>query len=121
MKAQWTVLLTLSLVCGLLAAAGCASLSQSVSELKLGMTPDQVLQKLGKPFTVRAAKAYENKETTEVWEYMPPLFSLYPKTYWVFFENGQVVQWGEPGDFSGLSTAGTAVPVGDYTRQKTIR
>jgi hypothetical protein len=120
-KAKSTVLLTLCVVCGLLAATGCSSLSESVAELKLGMTPDQVLQKLGKPFTVRAAKVYENKETTEVWEYIPPVFTMYPKTYWVFFENGQVVQWGEPGDFSGLSTAGTAVPVGDYSKQKMIR
>jgi hypothetical protein len=46
---------------------------------------------------------------------------LYPKTYWVFFENGKVVQWGEPGDFSGQQISGTAVPVGDYSKQKTIR
>lgn len=121
MKARSPVLLALCAVCGLLVLTGCASLSRKVADLKLGMTPDQVLQKMGKPFTVRAAKVYENKETTEIWEYMPPLFTLYPKTYWVFFENGQVVQWGEPGDFSGQQISGTAVPVGDYSKQKLIR
>ena len=96
--------------------SGCAALNLDVSELKLGMTPDEVTDALGKPFAIRAAKIYENEETQEVWEYLPRSFSLYPKSYWIFFENGKVVQWGEPGDFTGQS--GMAVPVGEYIKQK---
>ena len=108
--------------------SGCKTIpSAHIGELALGMEPAQVKDIMGPPFTVRASKQYENGESMEVWEYIAPYFSLaawddkYDKTYWIVFENGKVVQWGEPGDFSGLSTAGTAVPVGDYTRQKTIR
>ena len=94
-------------------------MNTNVSKLKLGMTPDEVLKQIGKPYTIRAAKVYEDNEWTEVWEYLAPALTWNPKNYWVFFENGKVVQWGEPGDFSGQS--GASVPVGEYSNQKRAR
>lgn len=90
--------------------AGCSTPHSRVSDLRLGMTPDEVLDTMGKPFTVRAAKLYENEEWQEVWEYVPPVFSVagfadrYDKEYWLYFENGKLVQYGEPFDFSGETT-----------------
>ena len=92
------ILAGLALVLGL---GGCASWNIDVSRLQLGMEPEAVQEAIGKPFAIRASKVYEGEEWSEGWEYLPPVFTWTPKTYWVYFENGKVVQWGEPGDFSG--------------------
>lgn len=108
----------ISLVCmglALVVASGCSSTSKKIKNLQLGMAPDEVRDKVGTPFTVRAAKVYEDGRTMEVWEYIPR-FSLNPKQYWVYFENGKVVQWGQPGDFS--TRGGTDVPVNEYSPVK---
>jgi hypothetical protein len=107
------IVLTLLFAGGLM--AGCASPRFRMDALKLGMTPDEVIDQVGKPFTTRAAKVYEDKRAVEVWEYLPRFFSLYPKTYWVYFENGAVVQWGEPGDFT--TQTGASVPVQEFNNQ----
>ena len=117
-KSRGVLLFLLAVAMGV-GLSGCMAPRQGVSQLKLGMSADQVVDKMGEPFSIRAAKAYENSETAEVWEYIPSLFALYPKTYWVYFENGKVVQWGEPGDFSGQS--GANVPVSEYTNQKKVQ
>ncbi len=83
------------------------------------MTPDEVRDAMGDPYTVRAAKIYENGEWTQIWEYQPPPLTFNPKTFWIYFENGKLVQWGEPGDFSGRS--GINVPVSEYSEQKVLR
>ncbi len=90
--AGWVIALTMG---------ACASWNVNVAKLQLGMEPEAVREAIGKPFTIRAAKVYDGEEWTEVWEYLPPSFTWTPKTYWVYFENGRVVQWGEPGDFTG--------------------
>ena len=108
------------IVAGLALALGlsaCASWNVDVSKLQLGMEPEAVREAIGKPFTIRAAKVYEGDEWSEVWEYLPPMFTWTPKTYWVYFENGKVVQWGEPGDFSGAP----AGAVREYNANKTAR
>ncbi len=111
--------LGLVLLFGLLMAyaTGCSTSNVNVSKLKLGMTPDEVIKQIGKPYTIRAAKVYVDNEWTELWEYLPPVFTWHPKTYWIFFENGKVVQWGEPGDFS----TGTEKAAGEYSGQKKVR
>ena len=108
------------IVAGLALALGlsaCATWNVEVSKLQLGMEPEAVREAIGKPFTIRAAKVYEGNEWSEVWEYLPPAFTWTPKTYWVYFENGKVVQWGEPGDFSGSS----ASAVKEYNANKSAR
>jgi len=95
---------------------GCSSVN--VGRLQLGMEPEAVQEAIGKPYTIRAAKVYPgNDEWAEIWEYLPPIFTLNPKTYWVHFENGKVVQWGEPGDFSGK----TVTAVKEYNPNKSSR
>lgn len=97
---------------------GCASWNVDMARLRLGMEPSDVQDSIGKPFTIRAAKVYgEGEEWSEVWEYLPPAFTWNPKTYWVYFENGHVVQWGEPGDFTGSSTSA----IREYNPNKSSR
>ena len=86
-------------------ACGCASWNVDISRLQLGMEPEQVQEAIGKPFAIRAAKMYNDEEWSEVWEYLPPVFTWEPKVSWIYFENGKVVQWGEPGDFSGSAAS----------------
>ncbi len=108
------------MLAGLMLALGlsaCAAMNVDVSKLQLGMESEAVREAIGKPFTIRASKVYEGEEWSEVWEYLPPMFTWTPKTYWVYFENGKVVQWGEPGDFSGSS----ATAVKEYNANKSAR
>lgn len=98
--------------------SACASWNVDVYKLRLGMEPEEVRDAIGNPFTVRAAKVYEGEQlAAEVWEYLPPWFTWTPKTYWVYFENGKVVQWGEPGDFTGK----TVPTVLEYNPNKSAR
>jgi outer membrane protein assembly factor BamE (lipoprotein component of BamABCDE complex) len=114
---------TLLLVAVAVVLVGCVTPSQTVGGLRLGMTPQEVYEVMGAPFAVRAAKTYEDGTTSQVWEYVPPVFSRaafsdkYDKTYWVFFVNDKVVQWGEPGDFSKHDTT-KDVTVKDYVQEK---
>lgn len=123
MKTRALLLFLAGVVCaGLM--AGCSTPSSHVHRLRLNMTPEEVLKAMGRPFTVRAAKTYEGGEVAEVWEYMPPLFSMalimdrYDKNYWLFFENGQLVQWGEPGDYSGTDSVTGEMAIKDFTNKK---
>lgn len=102
----------------LFAMVGCAHPYRKTPKLRLGMTSDEIRDVMGKPTTIRASKVYEDGQTTEVWEYLSGI-SLNPKNYWIHFENGKVVQWGEPGDFAGKS--GQAVPVEEYKAVKEVR
>ena len=101
-----------------LAVVGCNSPAKKVKVLQLGMTPEEVKEKIGEPYTIRAAKVYEDGHSTQIWEYTPS-FAINPKTFWIYFENDKVVQWGEPGDFAGKS--GQNVPVDEYKSFKSTR
>lgn len=108
------ILLTLSAM-----VAGCGTPSAKVARLRLGMTPEEVIDQIGKPTTIRAAKVYEDGQTLMVWEYLAGPIAVNPKNYWVFFENDRVVQWGEPGDFAGKT--GRQVPIDEYKPVKQVR
>jgi len=107
---RWAAIILVGLV-----AVGCSNTSRKISKLQLGMSPDDVLDKAGEPFTRRAAKVYEDGRTTEIWEYVSRV-ALDPRNYWVYFEDGKVVQWGEPGDFT--QQGGRDVPVKEYKPTK---
>lgn len=94
-------------------ASGCSLPARKIKNVRLGMTPDEVRDELGKPYTIRAAKVYQDEQWTEIWEYLPPPIAFYPKSFWVIFENDRVVQWGQPGDFNT-----GAASVKEYSEQK---
>jgi len=113
---KWMLLLVVSFS---LLQIGCTSPAKRIRRIKLGMSPDEVREQMGDPYTIRAAKIYEDGNWTQIWEYQAAPFELNPKTFWIYFENGKCVQWGEPGDFAGKS--GQAVPVSEYSEQKVLR
>lgn len=111
-----------------LSVSGCSTPSNRVSRVRLGMTPDEVVDEMGRPYAVRASKMYRDGNFMEVWEYIPSVFSValfadrYDKIYWIIFDGGKVVQWGEPGDLTGAPTviADDAV-VTEYIDEKRMR
>ena len=104
------ILLVVMMLAPLLLLTACNTPSKRVANMRLGMTPDEVLEEMGRPYAIRAAKLYRDGGFQEVWEYIPSVFSValfadrYDKSYWVFFDGGKVVQWGEPGDLTGSAT-----------------
>ena len=110
----------IKLICaGVLAfAAGCSSPADKIVNMRLGMTPDEVMDTMDEPTTIRAAKVYEDGQTQQIWEYKHS-FALEPKDFWIFFENEKVVQWGQPGDFAGKT--GQKVPVDEYRSVRQAR
>lgn len=118
MKAVKTFLMVAVALGVVMSLVGCGTPSRKIKKLRLGMTPDEVDDELGQPTTIRASKVYEDGQTQQVWEYLSGI-SLRPKDYWVFFENDRVVQWGEPGDFTGKG--GKDIPVEEYKALKQTR
>ena len=79
----------------------CATTGQ-LMDIKLKMTQSDVISKLGKPEIVRGAILNKYGQSIEVWEYiLPKEQSLLSKTYtyWLYFCDGKLVQWGQPGDW----------------------
>jgi hypothetical protein len=107
---QFSYLVLMVIAVGVL--VGCSTPAKKVKNISLGMTPEEVRDQMGDPYTIRAAKMFEDGQSTEVWEYQPQFMEFNPKTFWIYFENRKVVQWGEPGDFAGKS--GRTVPVDEY-------
>lgn len=103
MKSKWMLLTAVVALFAI--SVGCATPAKNVKNLRLGMTPDEVRDELGDPYTIRAAKVYSDEQWTEIWEYLPPFLTLQPKTFWVWFENDRLVQWSEPGDFNTSRTS----------------
>ena len=105
------------IVLGVVIVAACSTPVSKVKNLRLGMAPDDVKKAMGEPFSLRASKVFADGQTTEIWEYISGM-SLNPKDFWVFFENGKVVQWGEPGDFTGKPAGRASVEPYKPTRDE---
>ena len=80
------------------------SLFESVPlhRLSIGYTKKQVEEALGAPPSVVGAKRFPDG-IVEVWEYqqwkaVPGPDRIYQR-HWIYFLNGEVFQWGRPGDW----------------------
>jgi hypothetical protein len=83
---------------------GCATTGKLMN-LELGMTKKQTATKVGKPDAVRGSVVNKYGQTIEVWEYMlyktsSDAFYDISTSYWLFFCDGKLVQWGQAGDWS---------------------
>jgi hypothetical protein len=77
-----------------------------VKGIELGMTPGEVLERMGEPYTIRAAQISEGGKVTEIWEYVSPTFTFNPRTFLIFFQDGKLVQWGVETDITGTGLKG---------------
>ena len=98
----------LTALAGVLLMFGCAtSPTKLVKEIELGMTPGEVLERMGEPHTIRAAQLQEGQRVMEVWEYSSPLMSFNPRTYLLIFREGKLIRWGIEDDID-LRTLGAS-------------
>lgn len=106
------VIMVATLLTGL--GSGCRHPMRKLTNVRLGMEPASVKQAMGNPYSVRASKVFDNEETTYVWEYWPPFFSLNDQKVHIVFENDKVVQWGIPGDYN----TGSYTSIREYKESK---
>jgi hypothetical protein len=104
---------------------GCATDSSNLSEVSLGMTKQEVRERLGSPTVARGALMNKYGQTVEVLEYklaMPTdetvgsvvgksaltvltlgvgaaMFQGQRRDFWLYFHDGKLVQWGQAGDW----------------------
>ena len=101
----------------LLTLIGCTHPMRKLHDIQLGMTPDEIEDEMGDPYSVRSAKLFDTEETTMVQEYWPPFLHPNTEKVHIVFENQQVVQWGKPGDYG----TGSVSTVKEYKEQKSGR
>ena len=81
----------------------CATPAKHMTRISLGMTKEQVIQKLGNPTVARGAIRNKFDQTVEVWEYRlrigDPFIGPGIKNYWLYFMEDKLVRWGEAGDW----------------------
>ncbi|MEM7394204.1 MAG: VIT domain-containing protein, partial [Verrucomicrobiota bacterium] len=100
-------LIGFGLAAGLLMLSGCATPDRYVSDVRMGMTADEVEYTMGQPQEVKTVEV--DGEQLQVLAYRPPITSLAAMTekvdraYNVVLRDGKVVQWGEVGQGGGLS------------------
>ena len=89
------------------AVSACATRQNVLSRISLDMTKEQVIQNAGEPQVVRGAIRTRSGEVVEVWEYELYQYagamrgvSPYYRTYWLYFVDGTLFQWGEAGDWA---------------------
>ena len=86
----------------LLFLGSCAALRHGdMSLISLGMSKENVIQRIGKPNMVVIAQSTEDGPL-EVYEYMPGEVNSYTdqverRPIWVYFLNNEVIEWG-PGE-----------------------
>jgi len=93
--------LLVALLCTLLILGCVAHTFKVLSRIELGQTKSDVRNRMGEPNAVRGAITNKYGQIVEVWEYelANAEFYTYTKTYWLYFVDGRLVQWGEAGDW----------------------
>lgn len=104
--------------------AGCATPAKRMARISLGMSKEQVCQKLGDPTVARGAIRNKFDQPVEVLEYRLALpedaganvafttatFEIGAfvhrdiKNYWLYFVEDKLVRWGEAGDWDRESS-----------------
>ena len=110
----------------LLTPLACTKSASRLTEIRLGMTKEQVLSSLGTPEVARGAVRNKFDQVVEVWQYRLALpssdsvgqvvgksmltlvtagvgaatFRGERREYWLYFLGDELVQWGEAGDWS---------------------
>lgn len=103
----------------------CATPAARLQTISLGMTKQEILERLGEPTVARGAIKNKYDQAVEVWEYKLALptedsageiigksfltlftfgmgaatFKGKRNNYWLYFVSDQLVQWGQAGDW----------------------
>ena len=57
----------IAMLLGVVLLAGCTTPAKKIKNIELGMAPGEVLERMGEPYTIRAAHVYEDGKVTEIW------------------------------------------------------
>jgi hypothetical protein len=90
-------LLLIPILC--LFLTGCLTSAKRLTRVHLDMTKDQVTAVLGQPTAARASIRNKYGQVIEVWEYLLDRGLAPDGTYWLYFYDDKLVQWGEAGDW----------------------
>ena len=99
MKTLRSLLYVLPLTLGLLGITGCLTSAKKLTTLQLDMSKAQVKQSLGDPVAGRGAMRNKYGQVVEVWEYVLDRGGSPDGTYWLYFYDDKLAQWGEAGDW----------------------
>ncbi len=78
---------------------GCLTSAKKLTALQLEMTKAEVKQALGDPVAARGSIRNKFGQVIEVWEYVLDRGGQPDATYWLYFCDGKLAQWGEAGDW----------------------
>lgn len=72
--------------------------------LSIGMDKNQVINLISEPDIVRGSMVDTSGHTVEVWEYNVEKKTAgsftYAESYWLYFQNNKLTQWGKAGGWS---------------------
>ncbi|MGB1214615.1 MAG: hypothetical protein ACPG4X_14720 [Pikeienuella sp.] len=84
-------------------SVGCTQHASRLSRISIGDTQQDIRRTMGEPNAVRGSMINHKNQRIEVWEYTldtTPLTEFRSlKDYWLYFANGRLYKWGEPGDW----------------------
>jgi outer membrane protein assembly factor BamE (lipoprotein component of BamABCDE complex) len=78
----------------LLLITGCATSSNRLQNVNLGMSKSQVISTMGSPRGVSAQDSYE------MFRYKVDDGGFAAKEYWFYFDSGKLIHYGPAGDFN---------------------
>ena len=81
----------------------CASTELTLGQLHVGMSRDEVLERMGQPYVVQGSIKNRDGQAVEVWEYWLKHNILdddqTANLYWVYVVDNRLAQWGRAGDW----------------------
>lgn len=82
----------------------CSSSEQTLRQLHIGMSKDEVIDKMGNPYVVRGSMQNKDGDIVEVWEYWLKHDAILAQDeqanlYWIYIVNDRLAQWGRAGDW----------------------
>jgi hypothetical protein len=80
-------------------ATGCLTSAKRLTSLKLDMPKSEVRQVMGEPTSARGSMRNKFGQVIEIWEYVLDRGGQPDATYWLYFYDDKLVQWGEAGDW----------------------
>lgn len=86
-------------LCSLTVLVGCLTSARNLTRLRLDMPKSEVHSVLGEPTAARGSIRNKFGQVVEVWEYILDRGGAPDGTYWLYFHDDKLIQWGEAGDW----------------------
>lgn len=70
--------------------------------ISIGMTKETIIEQISKPDIIRGSMINNSNQIVEVWEYKVEaerFLFYFPESYWLYFHDNKLIQWGKSGDW----------------------